>query len=112
MTVRDCFDLPMTGVDADAARGYENYVGEYLSYGAHLRDLFAHADAAPESAILNAHAAALHLAFEGAEGWANAAPHIARMNEAASAVSERERLFCAAVNAWSRRDFIAALDEM
>ncbi|MEZ5927497.1 MAG: tetratricopeptide repeat protein [Parvularculaceae bacterium] len=112
MTVRDCFDLPMTGVDAEGARGYENYVGEYLSYGAQLRDLFSHADAAPESAMLNAHAAALHLAFEGAEGWANAAPYIARMNEAAIGASERERLFCAAVNAWSRRDFIAALDEL
>jgi hypothetical protein len=109
MAVRDCFDLPMTGAGPAGARGYERYVGEFLSYGADLRDLFAVVDGAPPCPILNAHAGALHLAFEGAEGWANAAPYLARMNEAAPLTSERERLFCAAVNAWNSRDFCGAL---
>jgi hypothetical protein len=112
MTVRDCFDLPMTGADASGAAGYRAYVDEFFSYGAHLRDLFAVADAAPASPILNAHAGALHLAFEGAEGWANAAPYLARMNEAETAASEREQLFCAAVRAWQARDFHGALDQL
>lgn len=112
MTVRDCFDLPMTGADANGALGYQRYVNEFLGYGANLRDLFAVADAAPGSAILNAHAGALNLAFEGAEGWANAAPYIARMNAAAPSASEREQLFCAAVNAWKERNFAGALSHL
>lgn len=102
----------MTDADAAGAQGFARYVREFLSYGANLRDLFAVADAAPGSAILNAHAAALHLAFEGAEGWANAAPYIDRMNRAAPKASERERLYCAAVNAWNARDFHRALDRL
>lgn len=99
----------MTGAGPAGARGYERYVGEFLSYGANLRDLFAVVDGAPASAILNAHAGALHLAFEGAEGWANAAPYLAKMTAAAPSASERERLFCAAVAAWNGRDFHGAL---
>lgn len=109
MTQRDCFDLPLTGADADAAHGYARYVLEFLSYGANLRDLFAVADGAPASALLNAHAAALHLAFEGAEGWTNAAPYLARMRDERARATDRERLFCAAVEAWNARDFHAAL---
>ena len=115
MTQRDCFDLPLTGADADAARGYERYVCEFLSYGANLRDLFAVADGAPASALLNAHAAALHLAFEGAEGWTNAAPFLERMRGEKACATDRERLFCAAVEAWNARDFhaaLASLDEL
>ncbi|MGE0408266.1 MAG: tetratricopeptide repeat protein [Amphiplicatus sp.] len=105
---RDCFDLPLTGANAEAARGFEHYVHEFLSYGANLRDLFAAADAAPASALMNAHAAALHFAFEGAEGWRAAAPYLARMR-AARGGHDRERLFCAAVEAWQACDFQAAL---
>ncbi len=112
--MRDCFDLPLTG-DTDAARGYDAYVGELLSYGANLRAFFAVADQAPKSAFLNAHAAALHLAFEGKEGWTNAAPYLARMDAGERGANERERLFCRGVALWSSYDFaaaLAALDEL
>lgn len=113
--IRDCFDLPLTHADAGAAQGYERYVREFLSYGANLRDLFAIADGTPASALLNAHAAALHLAFEGAEGWRHAAPFFARMRAAQHDATDRERIFCAAVEAWHARDFhqaLARLDEL
>ncbi len=58
---------------------------------------------------MNAHAAALHLAFEGAEGWTHAEPYLSRMRAASSLASDRERLFIAAVEAWARRDYIRAL---
>ncbi len=115
MTQRDCFDLPLTGADAEAARGYQRYVHEFLSYGANLRELFAVADAAPGAALLNAHAAALHLAFEGAEGWVNARPYLDRMRCDEARATDRERLFCAAVEAWNARDYhaaLASLDEL
>ncbi|GAB4519831.1 MAG: tetratricopeptide repeat protein [Amphiplicatus sp.] len=115
MSVKDCFDLPMTGADAATAAAYGTYVREFLSYGARLRDLFAAADAAPDCALVNAHAATLHLAFEGAEGWRAAEPYLDRMRARAEGASERERLFCAAVESWAARRFrrtLALLDEL
>ncbi|MEQ1931625.1 MAG: tetratricopeptide repeat protein, partial [Parvularculaceae bacterium] len=109
MTIRDSFDLALTGCDAAAAAGYDAYVREFLSYGSQLRALFEIADANPDSALLNAHAAALHLAFEGAEGWAAAAPYLSRMAAARSRANVREALFCEAVEAWRQRRFDEAL---
>ncbi|MGF1543253.1 MAG: tetratricopeptide repeat protein [Parvularculaceae bacterium] len=104
----DQHDLSIAGADAAAARGYDAYVDAFLAYRATLRDLFPIADAAPESALLTAPAAALHLAFEGAEGWENAKPYLRRMR-AAPRPSPREAAFCDAVERWSRRDFHGAL---
>lgn len=109
MTSRDCFDMPITGAGMGAARGYDRYAAELLSYGANVRGLFDVADAEPGSPLINAHAAALHMAFEGAEGWAAAQPYLARMTERRDGGTERERLFCAAVEAWARMDFFRAL---
>ncbi len=99
----------MTGACAASARGYDAYVTEFLSYGADIRALFAIADANPGSPLINAHAAALHLAFEGAEGWAAAKPYLTRMRDNESNATERERLFCAAVSAWAAQDYYRAL---
>ena len=109
MKSADRSGLPISSACAAGAAGYDAYVGEFLSYGSKLRDLFAVADAAPASTLLNAHAAALHLAFEGAEGWAHAAPYIARMRLAESLATDRERLFAAAVESWAARDYLSAL---
>lgn len=108
MSARDCFDLPIAGAESAIAAGYSAYVREFLSYGARLRELFAVADAAPGCALVNAHAAALHLAFEGLEGWRNAEPYLARMR--AASAGGREALFRAAVERWALRDFHGALD--
>ena len=115
MTATDFHGLPVTNANADLAGAYDAYVGEFVSYGSQLRDLFAAADAAPRCALVNAHAAALHLAFEGAEGWRNAEPYVARMTAAMAEATERERLFCDAVLAWRAKDFhgaLAALDDL
>ncbi|MEL7488786.1 MAG: tetratricopeptide repeat protein, partial [Pseudomonadota bacterium] len=115
MHTTDARELPITNANADTAAAYDAYVREFLSYGSKLRDLFAAADAAPDCALVNAHAAALHLAFEGAEGWTHAAPYLDRMAAASGGLSDREALFCSAVTAWGARDFhgaLAALDEL
>lgn len=107
--MRDCFDLKLTNADGAAAAGYALYVREFLSYGAHLRGLFAAADAAPAAPMLNAHAAALHLAFEGAEGWRHAAPYLERMRARSADATAREQAFCETVERWAARDFHGAL---
>ncbi len=111
MTTTDACNLIITDADTATAAGYDAYVQEFLSYGAELRNLFAIADAAPDCRLVNAHAAALHLAFEGAEGWANAVPYLQRIADYRH-VSERERLFIDAVHAWAAKDFYAALDRL
>ena len=111
----DQYDLAITGADDAVAAGYNAYVGEFLSYGAELRALFDIADATPQAPLINAHAAALHLAFEGAEGWDAAREYLSRMERHMGEATERERLFCAAVSAWAALDFTAAhaaLDEL
>ncbi|MEL6370429.1 MAG: tetratricopeptide repeat protein [Pseudomonadota bacterium] len=113
--MKDFTDLPIAGATAETAKGYDGYVHEFLAYGANLRALFDVADAAPDCALVNAHAAALHLAFEGAEGWQNAAPFLDRMRRGASKVSERERLFCEATHHWHLKRYdlaLKALDEL
>ncbi|MEM9619947.1 MAG: tetratricopeptide repeat protein [Pseudomonadota bacterium] len=112
MIAKDSFDLPVTNVDADAASGYDRYVAEFLSYGPNLRALFDVADANPKAPLLNAHAAALHMAFEGAEGWTAAAPYLARMRETMHYGNTREQLFCAATEAWAAKNFSSALDHL
>jgi len=109
MSLRDQFGLPISGADQAAISGYDAYVVEFLSYGANLRALFATADATPGAPLINAHAAALHLAFEGAEGWEFARPYLAAMRASLGAAQERERLFCDAVEAWAGKNFSASL---
>lgn len=116
MSVNDQYGLSLSSASQKAARGYDAYVQEFLSYGPALRDFFQIADETPGHAFLNAHAAALQLSFEGAEGWAGAKPYLENMQAAgASGLSEREGLFCQAVSAWARKDFhqtLARLDEL
>ena len=112
MMPSDSLGLPISNASADTAAAYDAYVTEFLSYGSALRDLFDIADREPACALINAHAAALHLAFEGAEGWVNAAPYLSRMETAAPAANDREQLFCAAVGDWARKDFFAARDKL
>ncbi|WP_375202198.1 tetratricopeptide repeat protein [Hyphococcus sp.] len=111
----DRFELPITSADCAGAKTYDRYVGEFLSYGPELRCLFEAADENPGAPLLNAHAAALHMAFEAADGWTAAAPYLARMKETQESGTEREKLFCAAVAAWHDKNFagsLEALDEL
>lgn len=113
--MRDCFDLPLTNMSASTARAYDDFTRELLAYGPNIRALFAAADDAPDAPLINAHAAAVHLAFEGAEGWQAATPYLARIRATERQATEREQLFCAAVQAWTGRQYrkaLALLDEL
>ncbi|GJL92699.1 tetratricopeptide repeat protein [Hyphococcus sp.] len=112
MSVSDRFGLPITGACSQSANGYDHYVNEFLSYGAELRTLFDVADTNPGSPLLNAHAAALHMAFEGAEGWIAAQPFLDRMHAHRDEGTAREKLFCAAVDAWADKNYTRALNHL
>ena len=101
--------LKMTNGCPAVDAAYNAYCQELLGYGANLRALFTTADAHPDCPLINANAAALHLAFEGREGWQDAQPYLQNMRNAVADASERERIFCAAIDAWSRKDFFQTL---
>ena len=109
---KDRFDLHISGATTEGAAGFDHYVTEFLSYGSGLRNLFDVADSLPDCALINAHAATLHLAFEGAEGWDAAAPYLDRMRAARNGITEREALYCEHIEAWVQRDFHSALDAL
>lgn len=108
MSVHDLYGLPITGACELSAQGYNAYVGEFLGYGDNLRALFSVADNTPGAPLINAHAAALHMAFEGAEGWRAAEPYLTQMRTYADRAAPREKLFCDAVDAWSAQNFTRA----
>jgi hypothetical protein len=102
--------LTITNGNDAAHEAYAAYCSEFLGYGPNLRALFAAADEMPECPLLNAHSAMLHLAYEGLEGWSNAAPFLTRMNQHLEGATEHEQLTAVAVNAWAARNFADCLD--
>ncbi|MGV6800879.1 MAG: tetratricopeptide repeat protein [bacterium] len=102
--------LPVTRCCDLGQKAIRHNCQELLCYGPNLRDLFQAAEAAPDCALLNAYAACLHLAFEGAEGWSMAHPYLTKMRKAAAYdLQPREQLYCAATEAWADRHYKKAL---
>ncbi len=85
------------------------YTADWTGYGTRLRTIFAAADADPECALVNAQAAAVHMALEAASGFAAARPYLRRARANARYATEREQQFVSAVVAWSQGDTAKAL---
>ncbi len=100
---------PISGACDKGLDAYSHYTDQLLGYGPDLRALFDAADATPDCALLQAHAAALHLAFESSEGWQMAKPYLKRMQQARKNIHPQEAMFCEAVALWSKRDWRSAL---
>ncbi len=100
-----CFECEIT-TDCEATRSaYAEYALEFLSYGPNLPRIIEAADNDPECAAVQAHAAAVYLASEGAGGFERAGTYIARAQALEDQASPRERTFIRAVSAWQRRDY-------
>lgn len=80
------------------------YTADWIGYGTRLRTIFQAADADPECAMVNAQAAAVHMALEASTGFAAARPYLKRARANARYATEREQNFVAAVLAWSNGD--------
>lgn len=108
----DQHGLAISGADAATIAEYDAYLDAFLGYGSDIRRIFEAADRAPDCAFVNAHAAILHMAFEGREGFAAAAPFLDRAVAAARFADARERAFIAVAQAWARKDFAACLAQL
>src|SRR5260221_3160093 len=80
------------------------YTADWVGYGTRLRTIFEAADRDPECAMVNAQAAAVHMALEASTGFAAARPYLRRARVNARYATEREQTFVAAVIAWSNGD--------
>ncbi len=109
MFTRDQYGLAVSNASSDAIASYDAYAFSFISYGPDIRLLFAAADDAPDAPLLQAHAAGLHMAFEGREGFESAQPYLEKMRAAAKHARPREAAYCEAVEAWARRDYRTAL---
>jgi tetratricopeptide (TPR) repeat protein len=88
------------------------YTADWIGYGTRLRTIFEAADADPECALVNAQAAAVHMALEAASGFANARPYLKRARANARWATENEQIFVAAILAWSNGDTAKALAQL
>ncbi|EWY38494.1 hypothetical protein N825_12775, partial [Skermanella stibiiresistens SB22] len=107
---RDRFGHPVTTASPATVEAIDHFTLEILSHGKNAGALLNAAEADPGCAILQAHAGALHLFLQTADGVAKAAPFLARARELSRGATERERLMIQALDAWGAGDTGGALD--
>jgi hypothetical protein len=98
--LRDRYDLAVTTTSSATVAALDAYTADWIGYGTGLRKIFAAADADPTCALVNAHAAAVHMALEAAAGFHAARPYLNCARAAAAKASEREQLFVCAMSAY------------
>ena len=108
----DQHGLAITRANAETIAEYDCYVDAFLGYGSDIRRIFDAAERAPDCPLINAHAAVLHMAFEGREGFKAAAPFLNRAVATTEGADARERAFVAAAQDWARKDFTACLAQL
>lgn len=101
-------DFLGNAISAGDPAAINDFVDGFLSYEARAANILRAADAAPESPLTNAYAAALWMFLEAPGAAAKAAPFLARAESAASATA-RERMTAAFVRAWSEDNISRAL---
>ena len=80
------------------------FTEQLLGYGNNLEIIFQGLAADPQSVILNAHAAALHLFAENADAPRQANPYLKTAKKYLATATEREKLYVGAVDAWAQGD--------
>lgn len=100
--LKDAHDLALSTAHPATVAAYDMYAADWIGYGTQVRSIFAAADADPGCAMVNAHAAAVHMALEAASGFRKARLHLTRARKAARDSSPREQAFVAAIHDWWR----------
>ncbi|MBI1213277.1 MAG: tetratricopeptide repeat protein [Alphaproteobacteria bacterium] len=106
---KDALGHVVTTESAATIAAIDIYTADWIGYGTRLRSIFEAADADPSCALVNAQAAAVHMALEAATGFAAARPYLKRARINARNASANEQMFVAAVVAWSNGDTAKAM---
>ncbi|MFM9862771.1 MAG: tetratricopeptide repeat protein [Micropepsaceae bacterium] len=109
---KDLHDLELTTACAGTVAAYNVFAGDWIGYGPRVRSIFAAADADADCALVNAHAAAVHMALEAAPGFKTARGYLRRARKAAAGATAREQAFVAAINDWWRGNVPGALKRL
>ncbi|MCR8825508.1 tetratricopeptide repeat protein [Pseudosulfitobacter koreensis] len=92
----DLYGLPVSGADAAALQGIDDFVHGFISFQTKAANVLAAAEAAPSCALVNAYAAILYMLLEAPVAPQLAAPFLKAAEAAAQNATPREQ---ATVNA-------------
>lgn len=109
---KDLFDLDVTTDRADTLGAYNVFAADWIGYGPKVRSVFTAADADPDCALVNANAAAVHMALEAAPSFKKARGYLRRARKVAAHATAREQAFVAAVADWWRGSAAGALKRL
>lgn len=110
--MKDPYDLDLTTARPDTAAAYATYAADWIGYGPKVRSIFQAADADPDCALVNAHAAAVHMALESATGFRKARAYLTRARKVVRDATPREQAFVKAVHTWWRGDTPGTLKQL
>lgn len=105
----DSRGLEVTTDSADAVAAIDRYTDAAISLRAGMDEIVARADANPDCAMLQACAASLYVYSQSTAQARGALPHLERARKRIADVTERERIFIAALEAGCTGDFEQAL---
>jgi tetratricopeptide (TPR) repeat protein len=105
----DSRGLQVTTDSDDAIRAIDRYAHAALSLSAGMDEIAGMADAIPECAMLQACAASLYVYSQSSTQARGALPYLARARQRMGDLTERERIFIAALEAGCAGDFERAL---
>jgi tetratricopeptide (TPR) repeat protein len=91
---------------------YDIYASDWIGHGPRVRSIFKAADEDPGCALVNAHAAAVHMALESAQGFKTARRYLTCARKAARDATAREQAFAKAVHDWWRGSPQSALKQL
>jgi tetratricopeptide (TPR) repeat protein len=109
---KDLHDLDLTTERPEIVAAYNVFAADWISYGSRVRSVFAAADTDADCAIVNAHAAGVHMALEAAPSFKKARGYLRRARKAAPDATKREQAFVTAIADWWRGNPALALRRM
>lgn len=109
---KDLHDLELTTARPETVAAYNVFAGDWIGYGPRVRSIFAAADADADCALVNAHAAAVHMALEAAPSFKKARGYLRRARKVLAGATPREQAFVTAINDWWRGNVPGALKRL
>lgn len=109
---KDLHDLTLTTERAETVAAFNTYATDWIGHGPRVRSIFEAADADPHCALVNAHAAAVHMALEAAPGFKTARTYLRRARKTAREGTAREQAFIAAIADWWRGNTAGTLKRL
>lgn len=103
------FDLPVTTNSTSAVEYIDRFLIAMLSFSKDADIIYAAVDADPTCAIANAYAAALHLFVGSHDALHEARPYLQAAVANRKHVTEHERFFINAIEAWAERNMTMAI---